>query len=110
MLDDAAHVADQLVDQRQAQPLPVALAGNEGIEQHIAEMLRHAGAIVGDDDLHRQRLLPLAVARVPRQAVAIGGGQPHGQITFVFSSFTGILDKIEQYLHQRVMIGEDARQ
>ena len=56
ILDDAAHVADQLVDQREAQPLPLRLARDERIEQMLGDVGGRAGAVVDHADLDRQRL------------------------------------------------------
>ena len=48
MLDNAAHVADQLVDQREAKPLPVLLAGDEGIEQMLGDPQMNNSSCFGD--------------------------------------------------------------
>src|SRR5258708_23812407 len=52
-LDDAAMVADDLGDQRQAEAGAVGLGGHEGVEQMVAQILGYPFAIVLD--AHHQR-------------------------------------------------------
>src|SRR5579862_8107938 len=49
-LDHAAMLADQLGDQRQAEPGAVGLAGNERVEQMRPQILGNAGTVVLDRD------------------------------------------------------------
>src|SRR6266403_3074084 len=53
--DDAAVVADDLGHQRQTQPAAGLLRRDEWIEQVRKQVLRHAGAVVLDAELERQR-------------------------------------------------------
>ncbi|MNL52402.1 hypothetical protein D3C87_1755730 [compost metagenome] len=48
-------VANDLGDQRQAEPRTIGLGGDERVEQERQDIGRHAGPIVLDDDFERQR-------------------------------------------------------
>src|SRR3546814_19072565 len=48
ILNKTIPIPHQLIDQRQAKPLAIPFARNEGIEKMFATMIVHAGAIVGN--------------------------------------------------------------
>src|SRR5690348_11163525 len=52
--DPAIHVAHELVDQRQPEPLPVLLARDERLEDVVAQRRVDPGPVVADLDLDRQ--------------------------------------------------------
>src|SRR3984893_18809943 len=58
--DDAAVIADDLGDQRQAEPRSGRLGGHERVEQVRQEIVGNARAVVLDAELQRQRYARLA--------------------------------------------------
>ena len=94
-------IADDLGDEREAEPAAAFLGGHEGIEQKRQEVRGHAGARVADADFERQAD---ALAR-PRHrqphAGPIGGRQMDLAIRrLAADGLGGVLDQIEKHLDQ----------
>src|SRR5258706_15673054 len=73
--DDAAMIADDLCNQRQAEARATAFRGDEGIEDVRHKVGRHARAIVANGDFERQAQSPARDNRAETNAGPIAGRQ-----------------------------------
>ena len=98
---------DQLVDERQPEPAPGRLGGDERIEQMLGNVRPCAGAIVDHAHLDRQRA-PAAAIGDDAHAVAVGGGEGDGSSKRT-KGFGGILHEVDQHLDQRIAVPHHRR-
>src|SRR5580704_14442364 len=107
-LDDAAMIADDLGDQREAKPRSGWLGGHEGIEQMRNEIVGHARPVVLDAELERQRN-PRLTAR-PRKSHARperGRERDLAVARLLANRLGGVLDEVEEDLDELIAVGVD---
>ena len=71
---------------------------------------RNTGTVVLDAELERQRHLVLRAGHRQAHAGAIGGGQHDLAVGLIADGLGGVLDEVQEHLHQLIAIGEDRRQ
>src|ERR1022692_951212 len=108
--DDAAVIADDLGDKREAQSRPGRLGGHERVEQMREQIVRDARAVVLDAELERQRYAGLASRQRQAHARPEGGRERDLAVARVPDRFRGILDQVEEHLDELIAIGEYRRQ
>src|SRR5690606_5575090 len=109
-LDYAAMYAANLRLQSEAEARSVRLGGDEGIKKDGQKVLRHARAVVMHAEFERQGYAILRARNGDTDARAKGGRQRDLAMRVASNRFGGVLDEIQEYLHQLVPIGIDGRQ
>ena len=103
-------LADDLGDQRQAEPRAVRLGGDERVEQDRQDILRNARAIVAHAKFERQRDAVLAAGDGDANAGPERRRQRDLAARIRADRLGGVLHQVEEDLHQLVAVGEDRRQ
>ena len=75
----------------------IQFGGDEGIEEVLHEVLRHAGSVILNRDLKRQAHAGLAARYRKAHAWPEGGGQRDLAVGAVLADgFGGVLDEVEE--------------
>src|SRR4030088_191493 len=102
--DDAAVVADDLGNQRQAKPAPRGLGGDKGIEQVGQQVLGHTWAVVLDAEFQWQRYPRFFSWHREAHAWPEGGRQVYLRVAAQVDHGLGrVLDQVEEHLNQLVL-------
>ena len=102
-------IGHDLGHQGQAEPTAAALAADEGLEQVVDDVEGHADAVVAHLDRDRQLEPCPAVVHGDTQAMLVLGRQRDGAIGRG-RRLGGVLDQVQEHLHQAVPIALHLRQ
>src|ERR1700722_4029202 len=115
-VDRSSDVLDDALADREAEPGPLALGGEEGDEEVLEHLLRDPGAGVADADLDvldvvgPRRGVAVALGRSPggaRLDPALGGA--HGDASAPIHGLDGVLDQVDEDLSKLLRVNLGAR-
>src|SRR5260370_21990029 len=105
--NDAAVIAHDLGDQRQAKSRPGRLGGHERIEQVRQQIVGNARTVVLDAELERQRYARLAARQRQAHTRTEGGRERDLAIARALPArFRGILSQVDEHLDELIAISE----